>query len=308
MNEQKKTLYACLTKHPSNIVNVNNNNTNDKILKAAFLNNIEWPNNFTIKVGFIKNYFVYNNELLDPEFSLDKANWVKYIVEKYFINSGLVNLSFQWDVPLDNSDIRITFVKELGAWSSLGKEALDIDKKQPTMNLGWLDTETDYDFESAAGTGAVVIHEFGHCLGLIHEHSRIDSDLQWNKKYVEKKLGAPPNSWSPEMCEEQIFNQYTKDQFNGSVYDPNSIMHYYFPNEFFTIAPNLNHVTQLSLLDKEYINKKYSGGGGKSIGNIGNFSSVNLSNSFVNLLKTYWYIIAIIILIIIAIIIVYKKK
>jgi hypothetical protein len=40
-----------------------------------------------------------------------------------------------------------------------------VDKTKATMNLGWI---TDYEGISDDERG-VILHEFGHCLGLLHE-------------------------------------------------------------------------------------------------------------------------------------------
>ena len=305
-----KKLHLCLTKipHPYEIINKYGYKTLQSIgpAHAAFAKDIKWTDKKNIKVGFLRKKFVYNGEYLNPNFSIDKAKWVKSTIEKYFINNGMVNLSFEWDVPLDESDIRICFIQELGAWSVLGTNALSITKDQPTMNLGWLDNYDDYDFPAAAGTSAVVIHEFGHAIGLIHEHSRSDAPLNWNKQAVYDSLGAPPNSWSPEECDQQIFNPQDFDTHNSSKYDPLSIMHYYFPNEYFNDPkPNLQHVTKLSQIDINTISNRYPGGGGKSIGEISDTGGDNgYSDSWLN---NNWYWILITVIIIILLIVILKK-
>lgn len=169
-----KPLYACLTQHATHQDVVHKYGQGDVHrtfpAKAAFLKGVEWPANETIKVAFIKQPFRFNDgSTVDPEYTKAKADWVRDSVEKYI--TPLVNLKFEWDVPQSRSDVRIMFVKARGAWSYLGTQALSIPKSQPTMNLGWLDTGSDWDFKEAAGTAAVVIHEFGHCLGMIHELS-----------------------------------------------------------------------------------------------------------------------------------------
>ena len=218
----------------------------------------------------------------------------------------LVNLKFKWDITdpsitQENSDVRIMFVKELGAWSQLGTECLNIPKNEASMNLGWIDSDTDYDDIVVKGTGIVVIHEFGHMLGMIHEHSREDATIVWNKEFVIQKLGGPPNNWSPEDVNVQIFNTVKLNQFNGSKYDPNSAMHYFFPDDFFENEPNLQKVKQLSCLDKIWINKQYPGK--KFDSNCSesedpkntntNSSSNSIGKQIIYIFVNYWYVIII---------------
>ncbi|MGH2413121.1 MAG: M12 family metallopeptidase, partial [Microcystaceae cyanobacterium] len=69
------------------------------------------------------------------------------------------NLKFEFtDAP--DAEIRIAFADD-GAWSYIGTDAKSIHVSQPTMNFGWLDE-------------AVVLHEFGHAIGLAHEHQNPD--------------------------------------------------------------------------------------------------------------------------------------
>ena len=304
-----KTKYVCLTKipPPNKIIQTHGDGTlgSVDVARAAFKKDVQWPNNYIIKIGFLRKPFNYNGESgIDPMFSVEKAIWVKKTIEKYFLKTEMVNLSFKWDVSLIESDIRISFIQEMGAWSTLGREALTVPKDQPTMNLGWTDNLTDADFREAAGTAAVVIHEFGHAIGLIHEHSRADSHLNWNKDAVYKDLGGPPNKWSPETCQEQIFNPVEFDSQNSSVYDPKSIMHYYFPDTYFNDPkPDLPHITELSDLDKATITHRYPGGGGKSIGSINNVVD---GASILNWLNNNWYKILLIITVVIIVMVIIK--
>jgi hypothetical protein len=67
-----------------------------------------------------------------------------------------------------DAQIRISFVADAGSWSAVGTDALNksyFPDGQPTMNFGWLRDDTkDTEYER------VVVHEFGHALGCIHEH------------------------------------------------------------------------------------------------------------------------------------------
>jgi hypothetical protein len=215
------------------------------ILRAAFLKAAVWPQGTVLNVGFIK----------DGNFTEEKANWVeKCVTEKL---QPLIGLKFTFDQPTDKCQIRITFDPKKGAWSMVGTEALDSSPPEPTMNLGWLDGEQDFDFPQAKGTGAVVIHEFGHAIGMVHEHSRQDAALPWNCSLVYSYLGGPPNNWDKATIDSNVLNPIPQGQLDGSPYDPYSIMHYYFQKEFFVEDIELPHVTELSDQDREWISKMY---------------------------------------------------
>ena len=59
-----------------------------------------------------------------------------------------------------------------GSWSYIGTDAATIPKESFTMNLGFVDRST-------------ILHEFGHSIGLIHEHqSPFKGGFEWNKDEV----------------------------------------------------------------------------------------------------------------------------
>lgn len=109
------------------------------------------------------------------------------------------------------SDIRIGFDPNDGAWSYIGT---DCSGKWKTMNLGFIDQGT-------------VLHEFGHALGLIHEHqSPANGGFNWDKEEVINSLSGPPNNWDLDTIEHNMFAKYDKDQLLMTEYDSKSIMHY----------------------------------------------------------------------------------
>ena len=290
------TLYACVTDF---VINNNEQQGDINVQKAAFMKGVTWPNESDIKIFFIKTPQVnYENQVVTNKYS-DKV--AKFVIDTITTHiSPLVNLKFKWDltdpsITQENSDVRIIFCSELGAWSQLGTECLTISKDQPTMCLGWTDSEDDYDDIVYKGTGIVVIHEFGHMLGMIHEHSREDATIVWNKQFVIQKLGGPPNNWSEKDVNNQMFNNVKLDQFNGSKYDPNSAMHYFFPDDFFKNKPDLQKITHLSCLDKTWINKQYPGKNFDSNCSDEEVNSIN--KQIIYILKNYWYIIIIAIII-----------
>ena len=66
----------------------------------------------------------------------------------------------------------LVFLLGQGSWSYLGTDATRVPKESFTMNLGFVDRPT-------------VLHEFGHSLGLIHEHqSPFPGGFEWNRENV----------------------------------------------------------------------------------------------------------------------------
>ena len=58
------------------------------------------------------------------------------------------------------------------------------------MNFGWIvGGKKEEDIRS------VVLHEFGHALGAIHEHLSPMADIPWDRDAVYKDLSGPPNNW-----------------------------------------------------------------------------------------------------------------
>lgn len=160
------------------------------------------------------------------------------------------NIKFEFGNDAD-AEIRISFAQS-GSWSYLGTDALSIPKAQPTMNYGWLTTSTPDD-EYAR----VVIHEFGHALGCIHEHQNPATNIPWDKEAVYAYYQGPPNNWSRSQVDINLFTRYGAEITQFSEFDAESIMLYPVPNEFtigdFAVGWN----KALSPRDKEFVGALY---------------------------------------------------
>ncbi|MEZ4554114.1 MAG: M12 family metallopeptidase [Dehalococcoidia bacterium] len=182
-----------------------------------------WPNGSTLRVRF------FGGTAVEQATAEEQAAWW----------SEVANLRFDFGNH-PNADIRITFDEDDGAWSMLGTDARHIPSNQATMNLGFLD-------------GGTAAHEFGHALGLAHEHSSPLGGMQWNEAVVLQVLAGPPNFWDEQTTRHNVFFKYSMDQINGTDFDPDSIMLYAFPATWTMngIATHANEV--LSTLDKEFV-------------------------------------------------------
>jgi hypothetical protein len=129
-----------------------------------------------------------------------------------------------------------------------------VPKDKPTMNYGWLKSSTP-----PIELRRVVLHEFGHALGLIHEHQNPAGGIPWNRQAVYKALSGPPNNWDTATIDRNMFDAWaTKDETNFTEVDPKSIMMYPIPKEWVTdpkYAAGLN--TDLSTTDRVFIKNQY---------------------------------------------------
>ena len=118
------------------------------------------------------------------------------------------------------------------------------------MNFGWLKDNTpqeEYD--------RVVLHEFGHALGYIHEHQHPDAGIPWNKPIVYqyyRRLG-----WSDSQIENNIFRKYDRSMLNYTDFDTESIMLYAIDNRLTVGDYSTKWNTQISSLDSLLLNIVY---------------------------------------------------
>lgn len=141
--------------------------------------------------------------------------------------------------------VRIALNNSGGSNSLLGTVCRLAKPTDSTMSLGWL-------------SSSVILHEFGHVLGMIHEHqSPFGETIQWNIPAVLKWSRLTNNFTDTETCTNIISKEPKALIYNGSNYDPKSIMHYYYPRELTKNNTESFENIKLSDLDKEWLNKIY---------------------------------------------------
>jgi len=203
--------------------------------KAAVLNGAKWEEGAVITCRFLSG-----TPTLQKRVKAVAREWEKF---------ANVTLEFRDHGP---TDIRIAFIAGNGSWSYLGTVCRQIPDPDPTMNYGWIDEDSD-----EAELRRVVLHEFGHALGLIHEHQNPENSIQWNKSAVIADLKGPPNYWDDAAIENNMFRYYPKEAVTATAVDRNSIMMYPIPASWTLDGFSAGLNSELSPDDKALIGSVY---------------------------------------------------
>ena len=229
---------------------------NQQRLRAAFFSKKLWPAGSKIRIGFLDSGKQISktsahdmretgkgkmDPLQDQVAQMSVHQMIRKIVRERI--QPLVDLQITFVDKPEQANVRISFDPTGGAWSLVGTDHLH-QKSGATMNLGWFDVAT-------------TMHEFGHMLGMIHEHQNPKGDkIKWNDSEV-FAWAQSTQGWSDKTTEENIIQRYNRDSINGSSFDPLSIMLYFFPASLTTNKVGTHQNLRLSGLDVLWIHKTY---------------------------------------------------
>jgi serralysin len=206
--------------------------------RAALLNEAQWTAGQEIRLMF-----------LEGDESLRQR--VRDVAERW-IAPGMAKLNFLW-VDDGPAEIRIAFQQGNGSWSYLGTHSENIPEDEPTMNYGWLTPDSPDD-----ELNRVVLHEFGHALGLIHEHQNPQGGIKWNEPAVIADLSGPPNNWDEDTIRHNVLNHYDPDAVTATDVDPDSIMMYPIPAAWTLDGFSADLNADLSQSDVDFIKGAYA--------------------------------------------------
>lgn len=211
-------------------------------LRLALITAKKWKPGRTLRVRFLDG-----NSVVHRKIEAYAHQWSQH-----------ANIKFKFGSD-PNAEIRISCRQGDGSWSYLGTDALNVDKDKPTMNYGWL-TPTSSDDEYSR----VVLHEFGHALGCIHEHQHPKAGIPWNRDAVYRYYMGPPNNWTKEQVDNNLLRLLDRDSTQFSKFDTQSIMLYAIPKELTIGGFEVGWNRQLSVTDKQFIGRTYPARSGSS--------------------------------------------
>jgi len=163
--------------------------------------------------------------------------WTRYANVKFrVVNSG-------------PADIRVAFTQNGSSWSMIGNSSARADQQRPSMNFGWLTDRTpEYEIKRT------VLHEFGHALGLLHEHQNPAGGIPWDEAAVyahyQRTQGTTYNN---------VIATANRNLTQYSAPDRASIMHYPVDSRLTNGRYSVGMNNDLSAIDKQYIARLYPG-------------------------------------------------
>jgi hypothetical protein len=215
--------------------------------QAAFLN--------TWDINTLNVFFLAGNDRMHQTVMRQVQKWTE-----------ACNIKFVQTDRAAGSHLRVDFRRGLGHFSHVGLECKEVPQNERTMNLDMTETSMVSDYNLS-----VILHEFGHAIGLLHEHSSPASNLRFADmasliRFFQGKFGERPGE-TQRLIEHNILKKYKDTEVKKfSQFDPDSIMIYSLPQE--VLAPGSGPMRanlSLSATDIDYASRMYGapqGGGG----------------------------------------------
>ena len=194
-----------------------------------------WENGRTLKVRFLDG---------DPTVQAK----VQAIAKEW---EAIANLNLEF-VSSGTAQIRVSFAEKGFSWSTVGTDALTVAASKATMNYGWFEPDTPLrEYQR------VVRHEFGHALGMIHEHQNpaAQGQIPWDKPKVYAYYAQ--QGWDKDDVDFNIFEVYSEDSTNHTSFDPTSIMEYAIPDSLTIGSYAVGWNTEFSPLDVTFMKRQY---------------------------------------------------
>lgn len=184
--------------------------------------------------------FLNGSPALCERVAIIAREWTRYANLEFAFYTDPAN-------PPADPDIAIEFWRYGGGQSRIGRHSRPVSRQgQPSMHLPFV------------GQRTVVLHEFGHALGLMHEHLSPAAGIAWNRDAVYAYYQAV-HQWDKAKVDENVLRALAHEQTNYTHFDRASIMLYAIPAELTSDGHGVAANHELSPMDKAFIAQCYPG-------------------------------------------------
>ncbi|KAE8155164.1 hypothetical protein BDV25DRAFT_135212 [Aspergillus avenaceus] len=223
-----------------------------KRLELAMYDIVKWPPGTELRVRFLPR------DETEPR-SIDGTEEHKHLVRRHapeWTKDTSIKFKFldedATQQDLLNAEIKIQFQNATDGWSEIGTSS-EGSGNEPTMMLG-----------VNGVLKRLILHEFGHALGAVHEHSSPLANFTWIEEGIlDSFKAANPTKSETELrrqIQENICAKYAADMISTTRFDKRSIMIYQILPNWTQEGVGIDWPDDLSEDDKNWIRKAYPPG------------------------------------------------